>query len=145
MSMPDFAAQIDSVLAEGRAMAEALMTDTCIITRAGVGKGTLNPETGQRDDAPAHTTIYTGICRVQVTSIIANSASSTAGERQVIIQGSELHLPVVGTEQVAINDVVEMLTAANDSALVGRRFTISARHEKSRATARRLRVQEVTG
>lgn len=139
----DFAAIISQTVRDGRALAESLMTDTCTITRAGVGKGTWNDTTGQYD-TPARVTAYTGKCRVQIKAVIASSSASTAGERQVIAQEFELQLPVDGTDTVAINDVAEMLTCALDSALVGRKFTVAARHEKSQATARRLRVIEVT-
>lgn len=120
------------------------MTDTCTITRAGVGTPTFNETTGQYTN-PARVTIYSGPCRVQVTSLIANSATSNAGERAATVQGSELQLPVAGTGDVSVNDVAEITASAHDDELVGRKFTISARHEKSHATARRLRVIEVTG
>lgn len=131
-------------LAEFRELAECQMVDTCTITRAGVGAGTFNPTTGQYDGADARITVYSGRCRVQIKSVIASSASD-AGERQVTAQEFELQLPVVGTELVSVNDVAEMLTASMDASLVGRKFTVAARHEKSQATARRLRVIEVTG
>lgn len=131
-------------MAEFRAMAESLMVDTCTITRAGVGKGEFNSETGQYD-LPARIEIYSGKCRLQVTSIIAGSSKSDAGERQTIVQAAEIQLPVAGTESVSIDDVAEMTSTAFDAAHVGRKLTVAALHAKTHATSRRLRVQEVIG
>lgn len=132
------------VLPELRAAAESLMLDTCTITRAGTGTGPWNDETGQYDP-PARITVYTGKCKIQDKSIIAGSTSSDAGERAVIAQGSELQLPVIESASVAINDVAHIDNCVLDPSLTDREYTISARHGKSQATSRRLRVTEVTG
>lgn len=134
----------DAELAEFRAIAEAGMLDTCIITRPGVGEPAFDPATGTYTD-PARAVVYTGKCRIQVTGIIANSTNSTAGERENMVQGSEMQLPIAGTDDVAINDTCEMTHGEYDPALVGRKFTVIARHEKTHATSRRLRVEEGTG
>lgn len=141
--MSDFATQVAIGLSEGRALAESLMTDTCTITRAGTGKGAWNESTGQYD-TPARSMVYTGKCRIQIKSIVASSSESDAGERASIAQEFELQLPIAGTDTVAIHDVAEVTAAAHDDSLVGRKFTVTARHEKSQATARRLRVVEGT-
>ncbi len=131
-------------LARGRAKAERLMTDACTITRPGAGgPGPIDPETGQYAD-PARVTIYTGKCRIQIKSIVASASDSDAGDRQGAVQEVEWQGPVVGTEAIAINDVIHMNSSASDAALVAREFTVTARHEKSQATARRLRVIEGT-
>lgn len=129
-----------------RAEAEANMRDTCTITRPDPEaiRGPMDDETGEYPPL-ARLTVYSGKCRIQVTSIIANSSTSTAGERTAAIQGSELQLPILDTGAVAINDVAHIDTCELDPDLAGREFTISARHEKSQATSRRLRVIEVTG
>lgn len=139
-----FRAQVDLALKQSQELAESIMADTCTITRPGVGTPTFNTTTGQYT-YPARVTVYTGKCRTQVTSLIANSSSPQAGERQVNLQGSEFHLPVVGSESVAVNDVIEITAAPYDPALVGRKFTVIARHEKTYLTARRLRIEEATG
>ena len=145
MTMADgFASHIAQALADGRALAESLMVDTCTITRAGTGTGPFDPETGQYDD-PARVSVYSGKCKIQDKSIIAASTSSNAGDRAVIAQGSELQLPVIESAGVAINDVSHIDTCVDDPSLVDREYTISARHGKSQATARRLRVEEATG
>lgn len=131
-------------LADFRADAEALMIDTCTITRAGEGIGPFNDETGQYDP-PARLTIYTGKCKIQDNQIIAGSTSSDAGERNVIVQGSELQLPVIESAAVAINDVSHIDNCVEDPSLTDHEYTISARHGKSQATSRRLRVTEGVG
>lgn len=131
-------------MAEFRAMAESMMVDACTITRAGEGKGDFNEGTGQYDP-PDRIEIYTGKCRLQVTSIIAGSSKSDAGERQTIVQAAEIQLPIAGTEVVSVHDVAEITASAHDSAHVGRKLTVVALHAKTHASSRRLRVQEVTG
>lgn len=133
-----------SVTSRGRAAAEGGFDDTCVITRAGTGKGAFNTSTGQYA-APARVTVYSGPCRIQVTALIANSSASSAGQRAATVQASELQLPIAGTGDVSIKDVAKITASAHDAELVDREFTIDARHEKTHATSRRLRVSEVTG
>lgn len=140
----DFAVSVLAALAEGRAIAESLMTDTCTITRAGTGgAGAFDTVTGLYA-TPSRTTIYTGKCRVQVKAVVATSANPDAGERLATNQEHELQLPIEGTDTITVGDVAHLDTAVSDSSLVGRVFTVTARHEKSQATARRLRVTEGT-
>lgn len=136
---------IARALPEFRALAESLMVDTCTITREDPNavRGPIDPETNQYPPVP-RIIIYTGKCRIQGKSIIAASTAADSGERAVVTQGSELQLPVLESVPVAINDVAHIDSCVNDPSLTGREYTISARHGKSQATARRLRVIEVT-
>lgn len=146
-----FSTEVARGLAEGRVLAEALMTDTCTITRAGAGAGAgagvgagvgpFNESTGQYDPPP-RITVYTGKCRIQIKSAVASSADSSAGDRLGTVQDRELQLPITGTADVSIDDVAEVTAAVSDASLVGRKFTVTERHEKSQATARRLRVRQ---
>jgi len=141
----DFATAVQQGLLEGRALAESLMTDSCIITKDGDGEpGEMAPDTGQYPDI-ARVTVYEGKCRVQIRGDRIGSSETDAGDREVTTQEPEVQLPVAGTEDVSVDQQVKILTAVHDSALVDRVFTIVGRHEKSQATARRLRVIEVTG
>lgn len=119
------------------------MTDACTITRAATGKGEWNEETGQYDPLPP-TVIYEGKCRIQIASVMGDASSVGAGERVGTTQGSVLQLPVLESVDVAVNDVVKVTACVNDPSLVDREFTVEGRHGKSQATARRLRVEEVT-
>lgn len=125
-----------------RAEAERLMTSTCTITRAGEGKGEFNETTGQYDK-PERITIYEGKCRIQIKTSAANDTN--AGDRVAVVQASEWQGPIVGTENVSVNDVIHIDSCAHDASLIGREFTVVARHEKTHATSRRLSVKEVTG
>lgn len=142
----NLATDVAEALTEGRALIESLMTDTCTVTRVDpdAEQGEMDPDTMQYPDAEP-LTVYAGKCRVQIKSVIASSSDADAGDRRGVVQEFELQLPIDGTDDIAVNDVVRMDSAAHDASLVGREFTVAARHEKSQATARRLRVQEVTG
>lgn len=140
----DFASQVALGLTEGRALAEALMTATCIITKDGDGEPVFNTTTGQYDD-PDRVTVYEGPCRIQIRGERSSGSDAEAGDRRVDTQQPELQLPVAGTEDVAINQQAKILTNPLDESLVDRVFTIDGRHEKTHATMRRLRVIEVTG
>lgn len=131
-------------LPELRAQAESNMTSLCTITRPSTDKGEMNPVTRKYDNLPGVTTIYTGKCRVQIKSVVAATSDSNAGERLAGVQQFELQIPVSGTDEVSTNDVVEILSSPLDSSLEGRKFTVSGRHEKSQATARRLPLRAVT-
>lgn len=133
---------IAAVLPELRAEAERNMQDTCIITRAGTGKGPWNESTGQYDKPP-RVTVYEGKCRLQIQSVTNSASDSTAGDRATVVQGDVLQLPVAGTGEVSVNDEAEMLTCVSDGELVGHKYTVVGRHGKSQATSRRLPVKEI--
>ena len=130
------------VLPELRAMAESMMTATCRITRLSDDRGEMDADTLQYVE-PTPEVIYEGKCRVQDRR--DRDASDDAGERRQHLSGRELQLPVAGTEDVAVRDVVTILTNPEDGALVDREFTVDGRHEKSHATARRLPIVAVSG
>lgn len=130
-----------SVLARGRGMAEAGMTDACTISRANSGD-TTNPITGY-PATNATTTLYTGKCRVQQQAVI--SRAHDVGEDTVWVVRFDLQLPVVGTEGLAVEDLVTITAAVNDADLVGRTFVITELAHKSEATSRRIGMIERTG
>lgn len=142
---------VDAYLPQFRADAEANMVDTCIITRAGEGKGEFNEATGQYD-TPERVTVYgpdiephRGKCQLQIQSVTNSASSSSAGEREAVVQGDVLKLPVNGTGDVSVGDVAKIVSSTHDPSLVDREFTVSGRHAKTFASARRLPVKEVTG
>lgn len=143
MSLADAVA---SALPQMRVEAEANMTDECEITRLDpeAAAPEMDPETLEYPE-PARVTVYEGKCKIQIKAVTAGGSSSDAGERQSITQESQLHLPVAGTEGVVPTDVAEVTASRFDESLVGRKFTVIGRHEKSHATARRLPVIEGTG
>jgi hypothetical protein len=133
---------LHSGLRDLRRIAETLMVDTCTITREGTGRGPFNAETGTYAP-PERVEVYTGKCRVQIQSM--NVAVSNAGDRVGVVQQAEWQGPVIGTEGVAVDDVIRIDVAVNDAALEGRELTVASLHTKSYATSRRLMIREATG
>ena len=133
-----------ALLERGRAAANALMTDSCRITRPGTGEPVRDPETGLVVD-PAPVTVYEGPCRVRAEN--AEVTEVDAGERQVGVVRWTVGIPVEhpdwDTSGIGRGDTVEILTAAFDPGLAGRRFTVSAGFVGSQVTARRLPVEAV--
>lgn len=128
---------VAGVLARGRAAAEALMTDACVIKRV----------TGEATDAntgvvtPTSSTLYTGKCRVQQRAPSASPA--TVGEAYALMLQLEVQLPMSVTGLQA-DDQITITASANDPDLVGRVFVIRDLAHKSHATSRRVGVQERT-
>lgn len=129
------------LLRAGRAAAEALMVDTCRITRDGQGEPTWDPETGTYTP-PARTVVYEGRCRVRATdSTVIGDVE--AGEQQLGVVRRSVRLPVVlATEAIRRDDLVEILTSVNPG-LVGQTFNVQAPFDDSLGTARRVPVEKV--
>ena len=87
--------------------------------------------------------VYVGPCRVKAVN--AQSLGVEAGPVEWGVHVDELHLPVTGSEDVRPLDVATITGAACDPALVGRRLVIRGWPARSLATARRFRVDEVSG
>jgi Family of unknown function (DUF6093) len=129
-------------VARGRRRAEALMLDSCTITRPGEGKGTWNEATGTYDP-PAPVTVYSGRCKVQTRDV--QVATTDVAGREAFIVEWRLDLPVVGSESVREGDTATITASALDAALVGLVLTIQGPHVGTAKTARRLPVlAEVT-
>lgn len=138
-------------LARGRAEAEALMTDTCRITRPGDGQRTRNEQTGKYTE-PDPVTVYEGPARIPSrTGATAGSAhDAAAGEASWKVSEYPLSIPLDGEgytagEIVAPGQTVTWLTSAADPALVGRRFGIIAPARQTYAVARRFTMREAVG
>jgi hypothetical protein len=126
-----------SVLARGRAAAEAGMVDACTIRR--VTGGSTDQSTGVR--TPTRADIYIGPCRVQ--SALARSQPHDVGEDYVRLLRLQLQLPVAVTG-LRVLDEVTITAAAHDQDLAGRTFLISDLMHKSEPTARRVEITERT-
>lgn len=127
----------ESVLARGRAAAEAGMVDTCVIRR--VASGSTDPDTGVI--TPTYATVYTGRCRVQQSA--AQATGVEAGQAYRLILRLELQLPMTVTG-VQPEDEVEVTASEHDPDLPGRVFRVRDLAYKSHATARRIGVEEQT-
>lgn len=129
---------------QGRRAIEALMVDTCRITKPGVGKGPFNEATGQRDK-PARVQVYEGPCRLQVRSDInSNAVEAVVAEHEWTYRTATLQLPMAGTGDLKPDYVVEMVTVPYDPSMVGKQYNMQAESKaKTHATHRRFGVREV--
>ncbi len=141
---------VEDALREGRLAFADVLTDTCSITKPGVGTGSFNETTGQYD-TPARIVVYAGPCRIQVKADInSNVVETTAGEREWTYLTAQLQLPVetpagatgdVG--DVDVDHVCEITAAPYSPTLVGSLFNIQGTYHKSQAVYLRYRVREV--
>lgn len=115
-----------------RAEAEALMTDTCTVTRGGAVSSSFNDTSGQWETTTSGTTVYDGRCQVRSQ----NAAEAMAAEQQIGQHVYVVSLPW-DTTDVARNDKVT-ITASGDPWLQGRTFTVTDVHGATHATKRRL-------
>jgi hypothetical protein len=128
-----------SVLARGRAAAEAGMVDTCTIVR--ITATSTNPITGVVT-ATSPTTIYTGPCRVQERGGYPRDINTAPDQPQLAI-ARELQLPVATSADVRAGDRVTITASAHDPGLVGVVAWLRAQPAKSEATARRFHFEQV--
>lgn len=128
--------RVATLVGRGRAAAERLMVDTCIIDRR--SGSVLDEDTGQYVDT--YTTVYSGKCRIQVTD--PGGRAADAGEQTSQIQSLVLQVPMT-VSGVKVDDRVSLTASALDPDLVGRTFRVSDLMHKTHATARRLPVEEV--
>lgn len=128
-----------SVMMRGRAAAEQLMADTCVIKH----------RTGQTTDkvegttVPTYTTVYTGKCRVQQSPLGVVSSPGQVGDAHVMMVPLVVQLPMSVTGLLE-GDEITITASATDPDLVNRVFKVRDLAHKTHATARRVGVQEVS-
>jgi hypothetical protein len=127
-----------SVLARGRLAAEQGMVDECTIRRR--GEDVTDPFSGEV--TWAYDTIYEGKCRFQQRSALGGAQEREVGEAHVLIQGSEVQIPVSVVGCNADDEVV--CNVSRDPDMVGRIFRIRDLAYRSDATSRRFHIQERT-
>lgn len=127
---------LEVVLARGRAAAERLMVDRCLIRR----------RTGETTGpggvvTPTYTTVCEGRCRLQQPATTAQERE--AGEASLLMLRFELQLPmsVLG---VQADDEAKMIASQHDPDLVDREFLVRGLAHKTHAVMRRLQVEETT-
>jgi hypothetical protein len=118
--------------------AEALMVDTCTISRV----TNRTTDTSTADVTETRIPVYAGPCRIQQHA--RTDSREDIGEASLILVRFELQLPVATSAGIAAEDIVTMTGSALDPDLVGREFTVMQVAHKTHATARRMQVQEVT-
>jgi hypothetical protein len=128
-----------SVLARGRAAAEASMVDACTIRRRATG-GTTDPDTGY--PTQAWTDLYAGKCRVQQAT--AQAQGEDVGEDRLLLIRLEVQLPMTVTG-LKVGDEITVTASVSDPDLPGRVFLVHDLAHKTDATSRRVQVLERTG
>lgn len=127
----------EAAVLAGRREAEALMVDSCDVTRP--GESVTDPDTG--DVTPSSTAVFSGPCKVQQT--ISQASNPTAGEHSFTVQDSRVDFPVAAGP-LKVDDVVTITASVLDPQLVGAEFRVTELFHKSMATAQRTRVEQVT-
>lgn len=122
----------------GRAAAERLMTDRCVVRRK-VGDET-DPDTFEV--RPVYETVYDGRCKMQTYE--AHEATPVVVGATQVVQRASLHLPV-GSYRTAPGDVA-VIVEARDPLLVGKAFRLVQEYPvKSHATSYRIFVDDAIG
>jgi hypothetical protein len=126
---------IETALARGRAAAEALQVDACVIKR----------RTGETTSGgvitPTWSTLYTGKCRIQTRQL--EGQGRDVGEAYVVLERREIQLPITATG-LQEGDQATITASALDPDLVGRVYTIRTVTSKTHLTSRRAEIIEVT-
>ena len=135
----DLVADIDAALPFLRAQAESLMTDTCTVKRA---TGETEPDPITYEEVPTYAVILAGLkCKVKAADPQANVVQLPG--QTVALSVLEWHVPI-STVGVLTNDLVTIDTVdpvSGDPDMVGKVLRVTGPFLKSRATARRFRVE----
>ncbi|MGC5033075.1 DUF6093 family protein [Micromonospora sp. DT229] len=133
MLMVDVAAP----LARGRAMAEALMVDECVVRRR-TGAVT-DPDTAVV--TPEYTVVYVGKCRIQQPTSAAREESP--GQAVLLMLRFELQVPISAVG-IAADDEVLLTASQFDPDLVDREFVVRGLSHKTHPVMRRVEIEERT-
>lgn len=128
-----------------RVVAEAAMVDTCIVYRdaAGSADDVLNTTTGAlAQPVGDQTTVYEGPCLLRTENIQARRDEEGGAYLARKLQGARLP---VSAPVVVYGDILEVLTAAHDPQLVGRRGRVLDVEVNTFAVTRKLTLEDQTG
>ena len=121
----------------GRAAAEALMLDACLI-----GRQASEVTDADGNVTPTYETVYEGKCKVSQQT--TQGTNPEAGGYQYSVQGMRLDVPV-GVGPLAVDDTVTITAATFDPHLVGMVLRVTSVFRESMATAQRTSVEWVAG
>lgn len=126
---------LDSLMAHGRAAAERLMADECVVRKA-TGQ-TIDPDTGQH--VTQYTEVYAGKCKVQTSGGVGGDTTDTG----VVVNEWLVRVDFPWATQGLAPDMVVEITKSVDPNLVGHKFRlVSPQSQKTHATAQRWNVKE---
>jgi hypothetical protein len=134
-----------SVLARGRAAAEAGMVDTCLVERQ--TSSVVDRVTGVT--TPVYDQVYptsgaAGPCRLQENQGFARDTKPAPDQNQ-FARYRVLQLPVESSLDIRVGDFVTIVSCVNDPDMVGVRCVVRDQSGKSEATARRVGIEQITG
>lgn len=131
----NLAAEIAAHLPALRAQAEARMTDTVLITRAGTP--TFDPETGTYPETLV--IVYEGPCRIKLASTVVRDLDA---QNQILAeQAPRLDLPIGESGDVKPGDMAVLTASVRDPAAIGLRMSVSGVFFQTDATARKFPVE----
>lgn len=126
---------LDSLMAHGRAAAERLMADECVVRKT-TGQ-TIDPDTGQHVTQCSE--VYTGACKVQTSGGVGGDTTDTG----TVVNEWLVRVDFPWATQGLTPDMVVEITKSGDPNLVGHRFRlVSPQSQKTHATAQRWNVKE---
>ena len=125
----------EELVARGRRVAESLMTDVVLVSRAS-GLPVTDPETGVVSVPSVE--VYEGIGRVQGR---ATEAKTVDGVQVYILSDLTVQLPV--SVEPVVDDEVRVVESLTEPHLVGRTFRVKSAPRKSHATMTRCEAEEV--
>ena len=130
----------ESVILQGRAFTELLMTSTGVIRR---GTGVYEEDPVTHADVEVTTVVYDGECKFKAAS--TQPGRSDIPGVVVVDQSATLSLPIgaAGAGAVRLNDVWECTSNPMDPSKVGQKARITGAHSQTYATAHRYPVEEV--
>ena len=131
---------IREVLPVLRAEAEAMMVDSCTVTRADGGTQ-MDPVT--LEEVPTSTTVWSGKCRVQRSGALSPREASGAAGFEFGIDSLLIQLPLSATG-IKRGDVLTVTAATGDPDLLNVKATVQANMAKTHATKRTLVCEEVS-
>ena len=130
---------IREVLPVLRAEAEAMMVDSCTITRADGGTA-MDPVT--LEEVPTYAAVWSGKCRVQRSGALSPREQSGAAGFEFGIDSLLIQLPLSATG-IKRGDVLTVTDATTDPDLLDVKATVQANMAKTHATKRTLVCEEV--
>lgn len=136
----------NAAVVEGRAWAESLMLDTCMVQEDS-GLTAQDPVTG--DELPIYNDLFPSPCKIQQASrlgLIGQISRPDVGGRKAAIVRMSVHLPIALPQPVraGLYVLITAIGAKSDPQILNRRFRLVSPVHKSLATSLRFEIEEVT-
>lgn len=121
----------------GRAIAESLMIDACVVS--GGEETVFNEETLEWETVES--IVYEGICELKFGNTAVRELDAAG---QILTEQSAiLKLPVDTSGAVREGHTATITDCVNDPSMVGHKFQVEGGHYRTYATSRRFPIKEV--